>query len=360
MSGDEPKQPSWMREISVLLAEGKHERVFRILDRVVDTENPLFWGDPAYDRTRRSAWLYRIRLLRDLGRRSEALAWTCLECEMNPENAAAQALKEELKGDLRLTAPELPGAGGRVEWPGVAGMRDLKIELERDVVLPLRQPAIHQRYGLRPPNGILFYGPPGCGKTHLARALGKQLEYAFYEVEPSRFASIYVHGSQKLIAEFFADAAKRAPCVLFLDELDALLPARDQAGLHHHYAEAVNEFLVHLNACHQKGLLVVGATNQKQRVDPAAIRPGRIEHHFFVGPPDFEGRHEALQQHMRSRPQERIDFLNLAAASDGLVFADLEFATNQAARAAMARGASIRTEDLLGAIRALVARRQTE
>lgn len=350
-----PRQP-WMEKVSRLLARHRQADALRVIEHVIENEMPLFWGLPAIEHSRRVAWLYGIRLLRQMNRPSAALAWTCLECEVNPDNASAQVLKEQLKAELRLGADSAiaPSVRADVDWPGIAGMGPLKAMLERDVVRPLKDPALHRKYGLRPPNGIVFYGPPGCGKTHVARALGKVLGYSFREVKPSDLASIYVHGSQQMIAESFKTAEQHAPTVLFFDELDALIPSRAESGLHHAYRESVNEFLAQMNDCGSRGILVVGATNRREQIDPAALRSGRLEHHFFIGPPDFEGREAGVRQHMSGRSQEsEIDWINIAAVSEGLSFADIELAVNQAARRAMETGKPIGTSHLLAAVEEL-------
>jgi len=145
-----------------------------MLERVVELDMPLFQHDASIQENRRLAWLYRIDLLRDWGRLSEALAWTCLECEINPQNVAAQTLKDMLKESLHLqlktsTRPEGPvGRSYQGIWKGLAGMRDVKTILERDIILPLRDRELSKRFKVHLPRGILFYGPPGCGKTFIA------------------------------------------------------------------------------------------------------------------------------------------------------------------------------------------------
>ncbi|MCX5910328.1 MAG: AAA family ATPase [Deltaproteobacteria bacterium] len=172
--GDYP----WMRKVQLYIANGQIARALRLLDRVVEYDMPLFEHDSTVQEGRRLAWLYRIGLLRDRGRLSEALAWTCLECEMNPQNLAAQVLKEMLKESLNLqlkppdeTIGESPKKVDQGIWHGVAGMRGVKTVLERDIILPLRDREMAKRFKVRLPRGVLFYGPPGCGKTHMARKL---------------------------------------------------------------------------------------------------------------------------------------------------------------------------------------------
>jgi transitional endoplasmic reticulum ATPase len=307
---------------------------------------------------RRLAWLYRIELLREWGRLTEALAWACLEVEINPDNVAAVALKERLKREAgflrRPGGAEGPPADGarkttKTAWAGVAGMRDLKAMLARDVILPLQEPEIFARYRLNLPNGILLYGPPGCGKTFIARKLAAVAGFSFIEVKPGDLASIYVHGTQGLIAALFAKALKEAPCMIFFDELDAMVPNRSGSSVGHHYASEVNEFLVQLNESGRNRILVIGATNLPDRLDPAVMRPGRLDKKFFVGPPDYEARFELLRLGMANRPQAEIDWHDCAQQLEDYTCAEVEFIVNEAARHALSQNRPIVTGDILHA-----------
>ena len=115
------------------------------------------------------------------------------------------------------------------------------------------------------------------------------VSYGFKEVNPSDLASIYVHGTQEKIREMFDEAAVLAPCILFLDELDAFVPNRGKSDVSFHYAAEVNEFLVQLNKCAERNVLIIGATNRIDQIDAAMLRPGRLDRRIFVGPPDTEG-----------------------------------------------------------------------
>ena len=187
----------WLRKLERYLALGQKARALLLLEKVIGSDMPLFWDDPVIQEDRRFAWLCRIDLLREWGRLSEALAWTCLECELNPGNIEAQALKERLKKALHLRGKltEDPHKGPEREpiegmWSGVAGMREVKAILETAVILPIQSPDLYNQFKLRLPRGILFYGPPGCGKTFIARKLAEILRFNFIEAKPSDLGSM--------------------------------------------------------------------------------------------------------------------------------------------------------------------------
>jgi transitional endoplasmic reticulum ATPase len=349
----------WKRRLDELVARKRFLSALRLLDQIINDNQPsLFDGLSWLTAQRRVAWLYRIDLLRGLGRLHEALAWVCLECELQPENVAAKALKERLKRQLRPEAALVDTEGRKTlrpelrdPWRGVAGMRELKAMLERDVVLPLQEPELYRQYRVSLPNGMLLYGPPGCGKTFIARKLAEVLAFHFIEIKPSDLGSIYVHGTQEKIGKLFSEARQHAPCLLFLDEIDAMLPTRSPE-LYHSYAAEVNEFLAQVNEAAASRLLVVGATNRLDKIDPAALRPGRFDKKVFVGPPDLEARVELLKLAMTDRPQAAMDFLAVARECDGYTCAELTFIVNEAARRALGKRRAISAEDLMAELAA--------
>jgi len=175
------------------------------------------------------------------------------------------------------------------------------------------------------------------------------LDFSFIEVTPGELASIYVHGTQGKIAKLIERARNQAPCLLFFDELDAMTPTREGGSVGHHYASEVNEFLVQLNECGQDRILVVGATNLLDRIDPAVLRPGRLDKKFFIGPPDFEARMELCKWYMANRPQEKMDWNTCASELEGYTCAEIEFVVNEAARFALGQNRPIITGDILHA-----------
>jgi transitional endoplasmic reticulum ATPase len=207
-----------------------------------------------------------------------------------------------------------------------------------------------KRFKVRLPRGVLFYGPPGCGKTFIARKLADLLRFTFIEVKPSDLASTYVHGGQEKIGALFKEAKEKAPALIFFDEFDAFAPSRQNRGVGYHYAAEVNEFLSQLNDCWKSGILVLAATNLVENLDSAVLRPGRMDIHIFTGPPDLEARVELIKLFMQDRPQKTIDFPSLAEKTDYYTSAELEHLIDEAAKKAFQDGRLITTEDIQSAI----------
>lgn len=234
----------------------------------------------------------------------------------------------------------------------VAGMRELKDLLQREVIKPLRDPEPFRKYGLTVPNGILLYGPPGCGKTYIARQLAEALGHFFVEIIPSEIASPYIHQSVLRIRELFDTAAAHAPSVVFIDEFEALVPSRAGLGGHQQYkSEEVNEFLAHLNSCTGKQIFVIAATNEPEKIDTAVRRTGRLDKLIYVGPPDVEARAEMLRMHLAGRPvSESLEVRAIVERLEGYSASDIKFFVDEAARSALEREAPISTENLLEAL----------
>ena len=255
---------------------------------------------------------------------------------------------EDGSSDIRSTTPSPIGQG----LDKVAGMHALKDLLRREVVDPVRNPEPYRRYGLSIPNGMLLYGPPGCGKTYIARQLAEELGHHFVEIIPSELASPYIHQSVMKIRELFDAAAEQAPAVVFIDEFEALVPTRGELGGHQHYkAEEVNEFLAHLNSCADKKIFVIAATNQPEKIDPAVRRTGRLDKLIYVGPPDAEARREMLLLHLKGRPVAgRFDVGALADSLEWYSASDIRFLVDEAARHALKMAQDITNESFRSAM----------
>jgi transitional endoplasmic reticulum ATPase len=330
------------KKLQGLIYHRQKTHALKMLNRMIDFGGGLFAEDPKERDYRRKLWMLRIQLLREWHLYSEALAWICLECDINPENAAALALKEQWKEQLNLMEGTLekPARYRKDIWSGVAGMRDLKAIFEEDIILPLKHPETYALYKIPRPNGFLLYGPPGCGKTYIVNKLVEILKFHYIYVKPSDLGSTYIHGTQLKISDLFAEAESRSPTLLFIDELDALIPRRDQ-NIFQGYKSEVNEFLIQLDKAGNRGILVVGATNIPNDLDEAALRPGRLDKKIFVGPPDMEARAEAFRIGLAERPAEKINFSWLAEESEFFTFSEIDQVVIDAAREAARNHAAI-------------------
>lgn len=226
------------------------------------------------------------------------------------------------------TGQESGSKGGLDE---VAGMADLKALLRRDFIRIVRNPKIADAYGIRPSNCTLLYGPQGCGKTFIAEKAAQESGLKYKIVNPSELGSIYVHGSQQKIAELFAEAEKKGPMILILDEFDALVPKRD-AEQNGNQANEVNEMLLQLNNCASRGIYVLATTNRPALLDPAIMRTGRVDRKIFVPLPDKEARAELFRLEVEKRPHADIDYDVLAAATDNYTCSDISFIVEETAR----------------------------
>ena len=253
----------------------------------------------------------------------------------------------------------------RLRLSDVGGLEEVKAQLEAAFLVPLRNPELRERYGASLRGGLLLYGPPGCGKTHLARAVAGELGARFIAVSLADVLSKWVGESEANVAELFRYARSQAPCVLFLDEVDAL--GRSRAGLGRTGSVlrgVVNQLLAEFDgvADANEGVFVLGATNAPWDVDVALRRPGRFDRTLFVEPPDGPARVAILRSHLTGLPLDgSVDPAALAARTEGFSGADLALACRSAAQAALVdaarTGASERAvtqADLLTAISGIV------
>ena len=206
----------------------------------------------------------------------------------------------------------------------VGGLTEVKKRLEASFLAPLRNPELRALYGKSLRGGLLLYGPPGCGKTFLAKAVAGELGASFLHVSLADVLDMYIGQSERNVKELFEVARSSAPCVLFLDELDAIGGKRSlnrSSGSR----TTVNQLLTELDGVgsDNEGVFVLAATNHPWDVDPALRRPGRLDRTLLVLPPDREAREAVLRTHLRDRPVERIDTRRLAKATEGFSGADL-------------------------------------
>lgn len=205
------------------------------------------------------------------------------------------------------------------------------------------------RYGINIPNGMLLYGPPGCGKSFLAERFAEEAGYNYRYVKSSDLASTYLHGSQEKIAQLFDEARTDAPTIICFDEFDALVPRRDDINNASHCAE-VNEFLTQLNNCGRHGVFVIATTNRPDRIDSAVLRAGRIDYMIYVPAPDEEAREKLFELAVAQRPHNPgINYKKLARKTTGFMAVDISAVVEQAARIAFRTKTEI-TQELLGEV----------
>ncbi|RLA96039.1 MAG: cell division protein FtsH [Deltaproteobacteria bacterium] len=228
-----------------------------------------------------------------------------------------------------------------VTFEDVAGLDEAKEELQ-EIVEFLKTPQKFTRLGGKLPKGVLLVGPPGCGKTLLARAVAGEAKVPFFSISGSEFVEMFVGVGAARVRDLFARAQERAPCIIFIDELDALGKARGinpMAG-HDEREQTLNQLLVEMDGFDpKKGVILMAATNRPEILDPALLRPGRFDRHVLVDRPDLRGREEIFRVHARGvKLAPDVDFRALAAMTPGFVGADLANVVNEAALLAARRG----------------------
>ena len=232
-------------------------------------------------------------------------------------------------------------------FAAVAGMTGVKAMLSDEVMYVLKNPDKVKKYRLKVPNGMLFYGPPGCGKTFIANKFAQESQLSFMMVKASDIGSTFVHGTQGKIKELFDKASANAPTILCFDELDGMVPDRSRVTSEAISGE-VNEFLTQLNNCSDRGIFVIGTTNRPNMIDPALLRSGRLDNLIYIPMPDEEARKDLFRIHLTGRPlDEDLDFGELASATEGYVASDIELIVNKAALEASKADASISQELLM-------------
>ncbi len=290
--------------------------------------------------SRNPAWhVGAARALLKLERRTDALSryvqargMTGFEIDEELERLDGQA-RHSGPPDLRVVRNVEPGKvvpiqsvpEDKVRFSSIVGMEDLKQTIRLKIIEPFLNPGLFQRFRKQAGGGILLYGPPGCGKTMIARAVANECNAEFISVGISDVLNMWLGESERNLASLFDKARSQAPCVLFFDEIDALAFSRSKARSEH-TRSVVNEFLAQLDGIGKDNhsVLILAATNMPWDVDPAMKRPGRFSRQIFVPPPDAEARRRMLEIKMSGVPQDGINFAALAQRTANFSGADID------------------------------------
>lgn len=243
---------------------------------------------------------------------------------------AANRMTDFGKSRARMTTKE----NVKVRFKDVAGLEEEKKELE-EVVDFLKSPSKYTQMGARIPKGLLLVGPPGTGKTLLAKAVAGEAGVPFFSISGSDFVEMFVGVGAARVRDLFADAKKNSPCIVFIDEIDAVARRRGSGmgGGHDEREQTLNQMLVEMDGFEEnEGIIVMAATNREDILDPALTRPGRFDRRIYVGRPDIKGREAILRVHADNKPlADDVDLHNIAQTTVGFSGADLENLLNEAA-----------------------------
>ncbi|MBN2208058.1 MAG: CDC48 family AAA ATPase [Candidatus Coatesbacteria bacterium] len=285
---------------------------------------------------REAAMLCLRRIMPDIDFALTAIPYeqlASLEVHMDDFRAA---LREVEPSAIREVFVEVPN----VRWEDVGGLDAVRASLVEAVEWPLKFSRLFDQAGIKPVKGILLSGPPGCGKTLIAKAIANETHVNFISVKGPALLSKYVGESERAVREVFQKARQAAPCIVFFDEIDALAPIRSGAASDSHVSERVlSQFLTELDGIEElKGVLVLGATNRVDMLDPAVLRPGRFDEIIELSMPDKNGREAILAIHLRNKPVAadiRLD--DLAASTEGFSGAEIAGLCHKAALSALRR-----------------------
>jgi len=334
------------REIEIKVPNEKGRReVFQIHTRSMPLDKKIslkefanithgFVGADIMAVCREAAMAALRRYLPQIDLDSELIDPELLEQIEVTKNDFEEALKEVMPSGIREVFVEIPN----VTWDDIGGLEDLKQKLVESVDWPLSHPKIFKRMGISPPRGILLYGPPGCGKTLLARAVANESKANFISIKGPELLSKYVGESEKAIREVFRKAKMAAPCIIFFDEFDSIAPSRGRHTTDSGVSEKVlSQFLTELDGLEvKKDIIVIAATNRPDILDPALIRPGRIDRILLVPAPDEDGREKILKIFTKGMPlAANIDLNELNKQLDGFSGADVETLCREAGMIAL-------------------------
>ena len=234
----------------------------------------------------------------------------------------------------------------------IAGMDDLKNTLKSKIIDVIKRPEHFKKYGVTIPNGMLLYGPPGCGKTFISEKFCEEAGFNFFLVKASDVTSIYKSGGEQKIGELFKDAAANSPTVICFDEVDGIMPKRQSGESSQHKNSEVNEYLTQINKCSERGIFVIATTNKPDMIDTAILRTGRLEVHVYVPPPGKIARKKIFELYLKNRySDDNIDYDKLASMTDNYVASDIEFIINSASHTAAIKEIPISMDIILNVIK---------
>ena len=271
----------------------------------------------------------------DLDLQQEKISGEILQKIKISEDDFREALKEVRPSALREVLVQIPN----VTWDDVGGLDVLKDELKEAVEWPLKHKEAFDYVDVATPKGILLHGPPGTGKTMIAKALAKMTESNFIAVKGPELLSKWVGESEKGVREIFRKARQAAPCIIFFDEIDALVPRRGGGDSSHVSENVVSQILTEIDGLEElNDVLIIGATNRLDIVDEALLRPGRFDRIIEVPKPDAKGRKHILEIHTKKKPLDsKVDLVKLVELTDGFTGAELASVCNRAAITALRR-----------------------
>ena len=254
------------------------------------------------------------------------------------------ALKEVRPSALREVLVQTPN----VTWDDVGGLESLKEELRESIEWPIKHKEAFEFVNVQTPKGILLHGPPGTGKTLIAKAVAKMTESNFISVKGPELLSKWVGESEKGVREIFRKARQAAPCIVFLDEVDAIVPIRGTGSGSHVTENVVSQILTEIDGLEElHNVLIIGATNRLDIVDPAILRPGRFDRIIEVPMPDAKGRENIFKIHTKKKPLEKdVDYAKLVELSDGFSGAEIAAVANRAAISALKRYVGGKTQSI--------------
>jgi len=289
------------------------------------------------------AFLLHAKILAGIGEIEQAVAQYKRAVELDHSLAdaefatrlgigAREAESEVVEGKVRAawgedeeSAPKRDIERPKITFADVGGMEKVKEEIRLKIIYPLTHAAMYQAYGKAVGGGILLYGPPGCGKTYLARATAGEIKAAFISVGINDVLDMWIGNSERNLHSLFEQARQNKPCVLFFDEVDALGASRSDMR-HHAGRQLINQFLAEMDGVKSSndGVLILAATNAPWHLDSAFRRPGRFDRVLFMPPPDAAARASVLRLQCKGKPMEEIDFDQLGKKTDSFSGADLK------------------------------------